>query len=308
MIGPAAAVSGAIDRAGDNGTPSLADGRVFRRASEDREGAASLDLFATTSGLRRLLDGQGGAAGTAGRLLLSPRLEGVSAQVAAEEDGLRATAHVLRAPGGPRAAAFAPGLARRVPRASAGFLALPGLDAMAALAERAGGAAVLAGIEDALPQAAGIELDDLIAPLDGEAALTVTAGEAAPVFTLSARTRDEASTRESLARLQGPVSERLGGGPFAQRELRGTDAFTLRVTPELEPSYAVSKGVAVASTASSGLEQLTGPVPRDRRIRAGGPHARGGREGRGARLPRPTPAPRAGRAHGPAGPELPGGA
>ena len=72
----------------------------------------------------------------------------MSAQVAAEEDGLRATARVLRAPGGPRAAAFAPTLAARVPRDAAGFLALPGLDAMAAIAERAGGAALLAGLEE----------------------------------------------------------------------------------------------------------------------------------------------------------------
>ena len=164
---------------------------------------------------------------------------------------------MLRAPGG-----RAPARSRRRspaarPRDAAGFLALPGLDAMAALAERAGGAALLAGLEQALPPAAGLELDDLLAPLDGEAALTVTAGRGrARSFTLTARTRDEASTRESLARLQGPVSERLGGGPFAQRELRGADAFTLRVTPELEPSYAVSKGAVVASTASSGLEQL----------------------------------------------------
>ena len=132
VIGPAGAVSGAIDRdADDSGTPSLADGRVFRRAAESRKGAASLDLFATTFGLRRLLDGQAGAAGTAGRLLLSPRLEGVSAQVSAEEEGLRATARVLRVPGGPRAAAFAPTLADRVPRDAAGFLAVPGVDALA---------------------------------------------------------------------------------------------------------------------------------------------------------------------------------
>ena len=260
VIGPAAAVSGAIDRdADDSGAPSLADGRVFRRAAEGRAGAASLDLFATAAGLRRLLDGQPGAAGTAGRLLLSPRLEGVSAQVSAEEQGLRTTAHVLRVAGGPRAAGFAPTLAGRVPRDAAGFLAVPGLDALAAVAGRAGGASVLAGLENALPSAAGVELADLIAPLDGEAALTVTAGEAAPVFTLAARTRDQASTRESLARLQGPVSAWLGGGPFAQSEVRGTDAFTLSVTPELEPSYAVSKDTAVASTAASGLEQL-GPA------------------------------------------------
>ena len=53
-----------------------------------------------------------------------------------------------------------------------------------------------------------------------------------------------------------PASEQLGAGPFTQKELHGTDAFTLSVTPELEPSYAVSKDTLVASTASSGLEQL----------------------------------------------------
>ena len=259
VIGPEAAVTGAIDRAGEDGPPSLADGRVFRRASEDREGAASLELFATTPGLRRLLDGATGLAGTAGRLLLSPRLEGVHAQVAADERGLRATARVLRAPGGGSPAAFEPKLAGRVPADAAGMVALPGVDALAAIAERAGGAAFVNGLEEALPAAAGIELEDLLEPLGDEAVLSVRSAEAAPIFTLAARTRDAASTRESLARLQGTVSDRLGAGPFEQRELRGADAFTLRVTPELEPSYAVSKGTVVASTAESGLEQL-GPA------------------------------------------------
>ena len=101
-------------------------------------------LFATTIGLRRLLDGASGLAGVAGRTLLSPRLEGVHAQVAAEEEGLRATTRVLRTPGA-RPAAFEPTLADRVPREPAGFLALPGVDALAALAGAAGGAAVLRG-------------------------------------------------------------------------------------------------------------------------------------------------------------------
>jgi hypothetical protein len=260
VIGPAPAVSAAIDRAaGDDGPPSLADARVYWRAAEDRDGAASLELFATTAGLRRLLDGASGAAGAAGRLLLSPRLDGVHVQVAAEERGLRATARIMRVPGGPEPAAFEPELVDRVPRDAAGFVALPGVDALAGIAERAGGAAWLAGLEASLPTAAGIELEDLLAPLGDEAVVTVQAGEAAPIFTLAARTRDEASTRESLAQLQGVVSDRLGGGPFEQRELRGADAFSLRVTPELEPSYAVSKGAVVASTASSGLEQL-GPA------------------------------------------------
>jgi len=257
VIGPAAAVSAAIDRAADEGgPPSLADARVYRRAAEDRDGAASLELFATTAGLRRLLDGASGLAGTAGRLLLSPRLEGVHAQVAAEERGVRVTARVLRAPGGGAPPTFEPKLADRVPADAAGLVALPGVDALAGIAERAGGAALIDGLEQALPTAAGIELEDLLAPLGDEAVLSVRSGDAAPIFTLASRTRDEASTRESLARLQGPVSNRLGAGPFEQRELRGTDAFTLRVTPELEPSYAVSRNAVVVSTAASGLDQL----------------------------------------------------
>jgi hypothetical protein len=260
VIGPHDAVTGAIDRAASEGAPSsLADGRVFRRAAERREGAASLEVFATTIGLRRLLDGASGLAGAAGRMLLSPQLEGVHAQVAAEEDGLRATARVMRAPGGSQPATFEPTLVERVPGDAAGFLALPGVDALAGLAERTGGAAVLAGIEESLPAAAGVEWRDVLAPLGDEAILTVEAGDTAPIVTLAAHTRDEASTRESLARAQGPVSEQLGAGPFEQRELRGADAFTLRVTPVLEPSYAVAKGVVVASTAESGLEQL-GPA------------------------------------------------
>jgi hypothetical protein len=229
---------------------------VYRRAAEGRDGAASLELFATTYGLRRLLDGATGLAGVAGRLLMSPRLEGVHAQVAAEEEGARISTRVLRAPGA-APAAFVPTLADRVPRDAAGFLALPGADAMTAIAERAGAAALLALIEDALPSAAGVELADVLAPLGDEAQLTVQAGEAAPIFTIASRTRDAASTRESLARLQGPVSGRLGGGPFQQRELRGgTDAFTLSATPELEPSYAIAKDAVVLSTAGSGLEQI----------------------------------------------------
>jgi len=256
VIGPEQAVTGAIDRAGEDGPPALADNRVFRRAAEEREGASSLDLFATAIGLRRLLDGASGVPGIAGRLLLSPRLEGVHAQVAAEEHGLRTTARVLRAPGRGKPAAFEPTLADHVPADATAFAALPGVDALASIAERAGAEPLIRGLEDSLPAAAGMELEDLLTPLGGQAVLSVREGETAPVVTLAAGTSDEASTRESMARLQGVVSSRLGAGPFTHRELRGADAFSLRVTPELEPSYAVSKSTVVASTAGSGLDQL----------------------------------------------------
>jgi hypothetical protein len=256
VIGPQQAVTGALDRARKGGPPSLADTRVFRRAATERDDAASLELFAPLAGLRRLSDGASGLAGAAGRMLLSPRLQGIHAQVAAEERGLKVTARVLRAQGGGAPAAFEPTLTDRVPSDAAGMLALPGLDALQAVAERSGGAPLIQGLEKALPSAAGIELEDLLAPLGEEAVVSIREGETAPVVTLAARTSDASSTKESLARLQGPVSQRLGAGPFGVKELDGTDVFSLRVTPELEPSYAVSKDAVVASTAGSGMDQL----------------------------------------------------
>ncbi len=255
VVGPVADVRGAIDRAAGNGTPSLAESRVFRRADEQRDGAASIDLFASAAGLRRLLGD-----GIAARLVAGPRLEGVTAAVGAEEDGVRVTGRVMRAPGAAPKTAFEPTLAARAPKDAAGFLALPGLDAVAGLLGRAGGAAQLEALRNSLPQAAGVELDDLLEPLSREATMTVTADDAGPVFTLTARTSDSARTREALARLQGPVGAQLAGGsPFTQRTAHGTDAFTLPVTDSLEASYAVSKDALVASTARSGLDQLVKP-------------------------------------------------
>jgi hypothetical protein len=187
----------------------------------------------------------------------SPRLEGLSAQVAAEETGARVTARILRAEGGPRRAAFEPTLAERAPDGVAAHLTLPGLAAAADLLARSGGAGMLDAVGEALPQAAGLELEDVLAPLGGEAALTVAVTEDAPVLTLATRTRDEARAREVMARLQEPVAARLvGGAPFAERRFAGVDAFTLGVTPELQPTYAVAGGTVVATTDPSGIAQV----------------------------------------------------
>ena len=257
VVGPSAEVRAAIDRDAGTGAPSLADSRVFRRAAQSRSGAATLDVFASSLGLRRALDGRTGIAGVAGRLLASPTLDGVDAQFTAEETGVRVNARVLRAPGGKRPTGYTPTLAGRAPANAAGFLSLPGLDAAANAIGKLGGGATIDAITNALPTAAGVELDDLISPLSDEAQITVTSGDAAPVFTVAARTRDEAATREGLARLQGPIGDRLAGGaPFTQVDQRGTPAYSLDVTPELQPTYAVAKGTVVASTSRTGLDQL----------------------------------------------------
>src|SRR5206468_2356687 len=135
-------------------------------------------------------------------VLAGPQLQAVAAQAAPADVGLSVTGHVVRAPGGPARAQFSPAFEPRVPSDAAAFVDLPSVGALAGLASRMGGAGLVNGLRAALPAEAGVELADLLAPLQGEAAVTVAPGDPAPVFTLASRTTDQARTRAQLAQLQ----------------------------------------------------------------------------------------------------------
>jgi hypothetical protein len=239
--------------AGDG--PSLADQRVYRRAAELEH--APLELYASADGVRRLLAEAPGVVRAIGGFADAPQFEGLAARVRPDGDGVRVSARVLRAPGAPPAQEFAPALQGRAPATAAAFLAAPGADALVALLERSGLAETVNAVRAALPELAGLDLDrDVLGPLGGEAAVTLTARGATPVFTLTARSDDPALTREALARLQEPLAEQLTGRPAGFRAL-DENAFTLPVTRALEPSYAIDGNVLIASTAASGLSQRT---------------------------------------------------
>jgi Protein of unknown function (DUF3352) len=254
VIGPQAEVEAASERAGGD-APSLADARVYRRASELER--APLELYAPAAGLRRLLGEAPAAVRAIGAFVEAPHVEGLAARVRPQGDGVRVSARVLRAPGAPPAQEFAPALQGRAPASAAAFLAAPGADALVTLLERGGAGALLAAVRAALPDLAGLDLDrDVLGPLGAEAAVTLTARGATPVFTLTARTDNPALTREALARLQEPLAEQLTGDARAFRTL-DDNAFSLPVTRALEPSYALDGNVVIASTAASGLSQRT---------------------------------------------------
>jgi hypothetical protein len=111
----------------------------------------------------------------------------------------------------------------------------------------------------------------VLAPLDGELALAVTrpaagsSGGGAPVVTLRAATSAPRKTDAVLARLQAPVARRVGlpgtVPAFEPVEIAGGNAYTLRVTPALAPSYAVDGGSATLSTSPAGLEPPRGTLP-----------------------------------------------
>jgi hypothetical protein len=110
-------------------------------------------------------------------------------------------------------------------------------------------------VRGALAAESSLDLDrDLLGPLR-ESLLSVQAFNDVPVITLVARTGDPSATREALARAQGPLAQRLtGGGQSAFRTL-ASGAFTLPVTPALQPSYAIGGDTLVATTAQPGLDQ-----------------------------------------------------
>ena len=251
VAGPAAELEAARDRG-----PSLADSPTYQRAADALE-RAPVELYAPADGVRRLLEPAPGLVRAAAAFADSPQFEGLAARIAAEPDGVRITARVLRAPGGPPAQEFAPALLGRAPATAAAFLDIPGADALLALLERAGQSEAIDAVRAALPGLAGIDLDrDVIAPLATETALTVGARGPIPVITLAGRTNDPALTREALARLQQPLAQALGVEPPEFRSA-GNDAFTLPATASLRPSYALDQDVLIASTDESGLAQRT---------------------------------------------------
>ena len=268
-VGTEPAVRAAIDRAAGEG-PRLADVGSYRRALQDAPAGRSLTAWASAAGVREVLAPREGLAGTLGTLVDRPGLQAAGAALTAQDGGLRADVHLVG--GAQPDVAFAPVLLERVPEGAVAYLGVRGAARLAGLAERLGGSGVRRALR-APAREAGLALGrDLLAPLADEVALAVTAPEedpegtagGAPVVTLKARTTDPARTGGALARLQDPLARRValpGTVPGFRPELiGGLDAFTLRVTPRLAPTYAVGPEGVVLSTAPAGLAPPRGTL------------------------------------------------
>ena len=269
-LGTEPAVRAAIDRAAGEGD-GLDGASGYAHALDGAPAERSVTAYASAAGVREVLAARGGLPGALGALLDRPGLTAAGAAVTAEEDGLRA--HVRLAGGAPEDAGFAPVLLERIPEGAAAYLGVRGGLRLARLLARLGAGGPLAAVRASLPDAAGVDLDrDLLAPLAGELALAVTGpaedpegtSGGAPVVTLKARTADPRTTEDALARLQEPLASRLalpGTVPgFKPADFGGLQGYTLRVTPELAPSYALSGDGLVVSTAPAGLAPPRGTL------------------------------------------------
>jgi Protein of unknown function (DUF3352) len=263
-VGTEAAVRAAVDRDQGDGR-RLSDLAAYEHAADGAPADRSVVAYASAAGVREVLAPRGGPLGALGALVDRPGLVAAGAAVTAEEGGLRA--HVRLAGGAPRDAAFEPLLLERIPEDAAAYLGVRGAPRLARLLERLGAGGAVAAVRQVISDEAGIDFDqDLLAPLADEVAIAVTgpAGDGAPVVTLKARTTDPARTESALARLQEPLARRLalpGTVPgFKPETFGGLEGFTLRVTPELAPSYAVSADGVVISTSPAGLDPPQGTL------------------------------------------------
>lgn len=271
-IGQEESVRSAIDLGTRRGK-ALAGDAAYLAATVDRPPERTVDVYASADGVRRVLSVQAGFAGTIGRLLDHPKLRGVALTLGAGDPGLRVHVHQARNPG--EAREFEPQLVDSVAASAAAYLGLGGLDAVASLLPAAGAQNLVARLRKALPEDSGVDLDrDVLAPLRGEVALSVTPALPTPIITIAALTSDEARTREALGRLQGiladvlgPAAEQGGAVPtFEERDLGdGVSAFALQLAPGFELLYAVFDGRLVVSTAVAGIQRVKdgGPPLRD---------------------------------------------
>jgi hypothetical protein len=269
-VGTEAAVHAVIDRSQGAGE-RLDELQDYRDATADLPDARSVDAYMSAAGVRTLLAARDGLPGAVGELLERPGLTAVAASLTAEPRTLRA--RVRLSGGATGGTGFEPQLMQRLPDSAAAYFGIRGAQRLVALLERLGAGTALEELGGTLADDAGIDFErDVLEPLSGELAFGLTdsttdpatTSAGAPVVTLRAASADPRRTGTALARLQQPLARRLaipGTVPaFQPLTIGGLDAFTLRVTPELAPTYALADGALIASTAPSGLEPAGGTL------------------------------------------------
>ena len=221
-VGTVPAVHAAIDRAAGDGAV-LADAAPYRSATAGRPAERSLDAYATAPGVRT----RAGAAHGRARPARPParpagadrrRRDADRRARRPARDGARGRRRRAAAP------ASRPSCSSACPRRPRPTPAHAARRSSRSSRPRSAAATPSPPLRAALPGLSGVDLDrDLLAPLEGEVALSVTTAAAlsgedpaavrtggAPVVTLKARTRNPRATEAALARLRDPLAARLG--------------------------------------------------------------------------------------------------
>jgi len=285
-IGTRSGVRQVIDaHSGAPGAGSLADDPSARAArgalSEDR----LADLYISEHGIGRLVAAPGSPLAALATVVDPRASTGVAAALVAGDHGLeleiRSTLDPARASKHPGVfsalPSFTPTLANSLPSDSLGYVGIgepartvesllqgasasqpAPLAAVGKLVERLRGLADVDLARDLLPSL-GSEAGIAVEPAPGHGAKT-------PVLTFVAPVVDESRAAKALAVLQGPLAKALDpsrhGGAFKKRRIGNVTAYSLRVSPTVDVTYALVDSTLVIATDPSGVRAVMADGPR----------------------------------------------
>jgi hypothetical protein len=281
LAGDPGAVRAAIDaEGGSDSSGSLEDDEAVADVSGALPEARLAYAYVSEEGISRLLEGRGGLAAQLDTFTDYDASTGIGAGAIAAEDGLELELHseldpeqVAATPGFFSAfPSFDPGLAEELAPGTLAMLAIgdPSRTVRDLLDQADAALPGIAGAFDrfnaALVRQGAVDIEDGLVPLlGGEAVAALAPGRRVPNVTVVFDEVDEARVTEAVARLQVPLiaaldPSRTGVAPtFSEVRIGDVTAHSLRVTPAIDLTYAVSDGRLVISTHPKGVRQaLTG--------------------------------------------------
>lgn len=270
LVGQDASIRAALD-AGAGRHTALDGSPAFERAADGLPEDRFAFLYASSEGVRRLLAAQGGLPALVAALVDSQDLVSSAAALQAEQGGFRLT--VQRALQQESSSAppkqFEPSLAASVPAGALVYLGSGNVSRTAqTLVAGAAGATgpnfsrVFDAVKANLRSQTGVDLDkDVLPLLSGEAALFLTPTLPAPVGTLIIKQDDPLKANNTLKALQPALAKVLTqrGRPvrsFVPIEVSGTRAYSLRISRQVELTYAIVGDRLVISTSSEGIRSV----------------------------------------------------
>jgi hypothetical protein len=296
VLGQLASVRAAIDVAAGR-TPSLSASQGYAQAAGSEPADRVLDVYASAAGIRRALLPRSGLLGDLGALLDHPALSAAAISVAALPHGLRIDVHRTLDPKLVKATEpvqFTPSLANTLPAGSTLLLDVKGLRSsvpgLLALGAKAGVAARIAPLLSRLGSALaaeGVSLRRVLSIFSGETAIAIVPGSAGggPAPVIVTRSSDQARTRDTLAGLEGPLTQVFAppsSGPGQVPEVTdtvvaGVPVHELSLAPGFGLAYAVARGLVAVSTSPAGIAgvfahpRALGEMPSFRRVLGNNP-------------------------------------
>jgi uncharacterized protein DUF3352 len=277
-IGTRSGVRDVIDaQSGATGTASLADDPAARDARDTLPDTRLADVYLSQTGIAKLVANPHGPLRTFAALISPGASRGMAAALVAGGDGLDLQvrseldpSHAQKHPGFFSAfPLFEPTLASMLPADSLGYLGIadPG-KTLGSLLEQArarepGLSAAVGALTKRVKELGKVNLQrDLLPSLGGEAAFAMgTAPSSGAPFIMFVGTGIEgARATKALARLQGPIAKALNptrqAPVFGQHQVGDVTAYSLRVSPTVNLTYAIVGSTLVIATDPAGVEQI----------------------------------------------------